>query len=100
MIIKDEKMLLAIGSISLTLSILIDPLQINCFGFSILDFIRGMSDFPSIPTGKITIGSNVVFKNVWITCELKSVITRVFNLKETNCRRKFWIVCPTSRCTY
>jgi len=42
MLIKDEKTLLAAGMFSLTLSILIGFLHVECFGFSISDFLEGM----------------------------------------------------------
>jgi hypothetical protein len=42
LIIKNENTLLAAGMFSLTLSILIGPLNVKCFDFSISDFVRGM----------------------------------------------------------
>jgi len=42
MLIKDENTLLAAGMFSLSLSILIGFFHVECFGFSISDFVEGM----------------------------------------------------------
>jgi hypothetical protein len=42
MLIKDENTLLAAGMFSLSLSILIGFLHVECFGFSVSDFMEGM----------------------------------------------------------
>lgn len=42
MLIKDENTLLAAGMFSISLSILIGFLHVECFGFSVSDFIEGM----------------------------------------------------------
>ena len=42
MLIKDENTLLAAGMFSIFLSILIGFLHVECFGFSVSDFIEGM----------------------------------------------------------
>ena len=40
--IKDESTLLAAGMFSLSLSILVGFFHVECFGFSISDFLEGM----------------------------------------------------------
>jgi hypothetical protein len=42
MLIKDENMLLTAGMFSISLSILIGFSHVECFGFSVSDFIEGM----------------------------------------------------------
>lgn len=42
MIIKNENTLLAAGMLSITLSILIGSLNVESFGFSVSDFVRGI----------------------------------------------------------
>lgn len=42
MIIKNENTLLAAGMLSFTLSILIGSLNVESFGFSVSDFVRGI----------------------------------------------------------
>jgi len=42
MLIKKENTLIAAGMFSLSLSILIGFLHVECFGFSVSDFIEGM----------------------------------------------------------
>jgi hypothetical protein len=42
MLIKDENTLLVAGMFSLSLSILIGFLHVECFGFSVSDFMEGM----------------------------------------------------------
>ena len=42
MLIKDEKTLLAAGMFSLSLSILVGFFHVECFGFSISDFVEGL----------------------------------------------------------
>lgn len=42
MLIKDENKLLATGMFSFSLSILIGFLHVECFGFSVSDFIEGV----------------------------------------------------------
>jgi hypothetical protein len=42
MLIKDEKTLLVAGMFSLSLSILIGFLHVECFGFSVSDFVEGL----------------------------------------------------------
>jgi hypothetical protein len=42
MLIKNENTLMAAGMFSLSLSILIGFLHVECFGFSVSDFLEGM----------------------------------------------------------
>jgi hypothetical protein len=42
LLIKDENTLLAAGMFSISLSILIGFLHVECFGFSVSDFLEGM----------------------------------------------------------
>jgi uncharacterized membrane protein YdfJ with MMPL/SSD domain len=42
MIIKNENTLLAVGMLSITLSILIGSINVESFGFSVSDFVRGI----------------------------------------------------------
>ena len=42
MLIKDENTLLAAGMSSISLSILIGFSHVECFGFSVSDFVEGM----------------------------------------------------------
>jgi hypothetical protein len=42
MIIKNENTLLAVGMLSFTLSILIGYVNVESFGFSVSDFVRGI----------------------------------------------------------
>ena len=42
MLIKDENTLLAAGMFSISLSILIGFSHVECFGFSVSDFVEGM----------------------------------------------------------
>ena len=42
MLMKDENKLLAAGMFSISLSILIGFLHVECFGFSVSDFVEGM----------------------------------------------------------